>query len=57
MEKAELKRIILDNLEDGKLSCGSAHRIAESYGVKLWEIGKVCDEEKIKIGGCELGCF
>ncbi|MBS4023795.1 MAG: hypothetical protein KGZ79_15480 [Dethiobacter sp.] len=57
MESNELQKIIRANLEDGKLSCDRAHTIAAQYGVRLWEIGKACDEGKIKIRGCQLGCF
>jgi hypothetical protein len=57
MEKDELLRIIRENLEDGKLSCERAYKIAGEYNIRLWEIGKACDEGKIKIRGCQLGCF
>jgi LAO/AO transport system kinase len=57
MEKQDLTAIIRENLEDGKLSCEKAYQIASKHDVKLWEIGKVCDVEKIKIRGCQLGCF
>jgi hypothetical protein len=57
MEKNELIAIIRAAVEDGKLSCEAAYRIADRYQVKLWEIGKICDEENIKINGCQLGCF
>jgi hypothetical protein len=57
MEKDELMRIIRENLEDGKLSCERAYKIAGEYNIRLWEIGKACDEGKIKIRGCQLGCF
>jgi hypothetical protein len=57
MEKNELVKIIRGNLEEGKLHCGRAHAIAREYNVRLWEIGEACDEENIKIAGCQLGCF
>jgi len=57
LNKDELVIIIRENLEDGKLSCGRAHAIAREHSVRLWQIGQVCDEEKIKIAGCQLGCF
>ncbi len=57
MEKSELVKIIRTNLEDGKLSCARAHAIAREHNVKLRQIGQACDEEKIKIIGCQLGCF
>ena len=57
MEKEDLLVIIRDNLEDGKLYCAKAYQIAAVHGIKLWQIGQICEEEKIKIKGCQLGCF
>lgn len=57
MEKHELAAIIRKSLEDGKLPCEAAYRIAAEHGVKLWQIGQICEEEQIKIKGCQLGCF
>ncbi len=57
MENKELLQTIRESLVDGKLSCARAYQIAAVYDVELQEIGKICDEEKIKIAGCQLGCF
>ena len=57
MEKTKILSVIKDNLEDGKLNCETAHRIAQRHHIKLEQIGRICDEEKIKIQGCRLGCF
>lgn len=57
MEKNKLIDVIRENLEDGKLACERAYLIAGEYKVELSEIGRICDEEKIKIKGCQLGCF
>jgi len=42
---------------DNRLSCERAHRIGEELNVALREIGAVCNELKIKITSCQLGCF
>jgi hypothetical protein len=59
MDEKELREIILKRTENGKLSCGEAHRIAEELGVHLALIGRICNEgeDKIKITKCMLGCF
>jgi LAO/AO transport system kinase len=59
MDEKKIREIILGRLEDGKLSCGEAHRIAEELGVHLSLIGRICNdgEERIKITKCLLGCF
>ena len=40
-----------------RLSCEQAHDLAQELGVSLKEIGGLCDELKIKITACQLGCF
>jgi hypothetical protein len=57
MEREVLAAIIRENLQDGKLNCEKAYRLAAAHGIKLWQIGQICEEEKIKITGCQLGCF
>ena len=42
---------------DGKITCTDARKLAEELQVDPSEIGKLCDEEKVKIISCELGCF
>jgi len=39
------------------LSCEAALAIAAAYNVKPAEVGRICNEEKIKIQRCQLGCF
>ena len=45
--------------EDGKkkLSCVKAFIVADEYGVKLSDISRYCNRNKIKISNCQLGCF
>jgi hypothetical protein len=42
---------------DGRLTCERAHELAKEIGVPLGEIGRACNELKIKISACQLGCF
>lgn len=57
----ELKEIVRDAAveADGKkrLACAKAFEIAQEQGVSLQQIGACCNEEKIKIMSCQLGCF
>lgn len=53
----EIKDAVLKAATEGKLSCTKARRLAEELGVPTKEIGRVADELKIKLFGCELGCF
>ena len=43
--------------EKVKLPCAMAFKIAEQYGVKISEIGAICNERNIRISQCQLGCF
>jgi hypothetical protein len=40
-----------------KLTCASAHELAKEHKIGLAEIGKACNDARIKIASCELGCF
>lgn len=40
-----------------KLACAEAFRLAEQFGVKVLEIGRICNAQNIKISNCQLGCF
>ena len=53
----EIKGAILKVADDGKVSCAAALQVAADLGIKRAEVGQVADEIKIKVFGCELGCF
>jgi len=59
--KKEQVKLVVEACEEkeGKkrLSCAAAFELAEKYGLKISTIGKICDEQKIKIVKCQLGCF
>lgn len=55
------EKILLEKLKalapQGKISCQEARQLAEQLEVHPSEVGKACNEAKIKIYACELGCF
>ncbi|AGL00719.1 hypothetical protein [Desulfoscipio gibsoniae] len=53
----EIKIAVQNAAKDGRLSCTAARKLAADLGVAPREIGKMADELKIKLFGCELGCF
>ncbi len=53
----KILRAILDAAREGRISCAEARKLAEDLRVTPKEIGMACDEMKIKIHSCELGCF
>jgi hypothetical protein len=40
-----------------QLACAEAFRLAAQYGADPHQIGRICNENGIKIVGCQLGCF
>ena len=40
-----------------KLPCASAFQLAERFGVRVMEIGQICNDNDIRITNCQLGCF
>lgn len=40
-----------------EITCPQAFAVAAKAKVSLKEIGEYCDSHKIKIRGCQLGCF
>ena len=42
---------------NNRLSCEKAHELARTLDTSLQEIGAICNEQKIKIAACQLGCF
>lgn len=43
--------------KENRLSCEKAHELTETLGISLQELGALCEELKIKITACQLGCF
>jgi hypothetical protein len=61
MDRKKIEEALLAKAKpkEGKLyiNCKDAIKIAEDIGVAPIETGKVCNELKIKINNCKLGCF
>jgi hypothetical protein len=53
----KIKELLIKKAVDGKISCPVARKIAEELSVSYKEVGRNADELRIKITGCELGCF
>jgi hypothetical protein len=47
-----------DNPDDKKqLTCAAAFELAQKYETEIIEIGRICNQHKIRICKCQLGCF
>jgi hypothetical protein len=61
MDTEEIKKIVLEETVEvegkKKLSCPKAFEISKNHSISLKEIGDCCNENEIKIFGCQLGCF
>ena len=40
-----------------KLSCAEAFGLAKKFEAKIVEIGRICNEQDVRIRKCQLGCF
>jgi hypothetical protein len=56
-KKSISQRLLQLSGDDKRISCKAARKMAEEMGVGYGEVGDCCNELKIKIVACELGCF
>ncbi len=52
-----VKKALRENAPEGKIPCIMAFKIAREYNCSVAEVGSWCNELKIKIVNCQLGCF
>ena len=59
MDKKQLVDAVLGTCdgEPKKISCAEAFDIARKYDAKPAEIGRICNDNNVKICKCQLGCF
>jgi hypothetical protein len=57
MRKEQMQEAIRKAVVNNRLSCETAHALSQELNVPLREIGTLCNELKIKISACQLGCF
>lgn len=53
----ELEGAIRESLENGRLPCSSAWRLAEKFALPRIRISSACEAMGIKISACQLGAF
>ncbi len=50
-----------DGGEDSKrkeeLTCAEAFELAEKFDAAVAEVGRICNQNNVKICKCQLGCF
>jgi len=59
MDEETIKKAFEENGIENRISCPQAFQIAEKYDIPKFDIAKYCNRHKprIKIYGCQLGCF
>jgi hypothetical protein len=57
MTQEKIIEAIQSRTVGNRLSCEKAHELSTLLGISLQEIGVLCNELKIKISSCQLGCF
>jgi hypothetical protein len=57
MDRKKVEEAIRGKAKEGKIPCAACFKIAEEQGIPKREVGKICNEIKIRIGQCQLGCF
>lgn len=53
----KIREEILKAAKEGRISCTMARKLARELQVTPKEIGQACNDLKVKIFACELGCF
>ena len=40
-----------------RLNCAEVFELAREFGVNVIEVGRICNQNNIRISNCQLGCF
>lgn len=46
-----------DSDDRKRLTCAEAFKLAKEHEAKIIEIGRICNQNNIRIHRCQLGCF
>jgi hypothetical protein len=57
MTREQAIEMIRSAASNNRLTCEKAHALSEELRMPLAEIGLLCNELKIRISACQLGCF
>ncbi len=61
MDQDTMRKLVMDSSAEvnGRktLACARAFEIHQRHGIPLRDIGRICDENNIRICACQLGCF
>jgi len=57
MKEEEIIAKLKDSSKEGKIPCAVAFKISQENGISIRKVGELCNQVKIKIIQCQLGCF
>ena len=57
MDKKLIYQELLKHAQDDKVSCRQCFDVARELNVAIKLVGETCNENKIRICACQLGCF
>lgn len=57
MNDEKVIQALKNAVNDDYIVCAKCFEVANQHNVPLKKIGQLCNEQKIKIRGCQLGCF
>ena len=40
-----------------ELACAEAFKLAQQFQVEIIDVGRICNQQNVKICKCQLGCF
>jgi hypothetical protein len=52
-----LECALVAEARDGRISCASIFRVAAAQGLPVTEAGRAVQRLRIKVTGCQTGCF
>jgi hypothetical protein len=57
VDEQRVREAIQAKEKDGRISCTAAFEVARETGALPRVVGRLLNEMKVKIVGCQLGCF
>lgn len=61
MDEEKLVNAVLDRADESegkkRLSCAEAFALAKEFAVETGVIGRICNQQNVRICRCQLGCF
>jgi hypothetical protein len=57
MDEEKIQKALEESGIENTITCAQAWAISKKYNIPKSEIGEYCTKNRVKIRGCQLGCF